>query len=61
MVNTAIIWCCTFEAVNPLDLILYGVYLLAVIVIVAVFGPKNLVRQKPEGVVEQEKVHAMSD
>ena len=48
MTNIAVIWCCTYEAVNPLDLILYGVYLLAVILIVIIFGPKNLVRQRPE-------------
>jgi len=50
MVNTAVIWCCTYEAFNPLDLILYGIYLLAVILIVIIFGPKDLVRQKPEPV-----------
>jgi uncharacterized protein len=53
MVNTAVIWCCTYEAVNPLDLILYGVYLLAIIIIMVFFGPKDLVRrrcgERPEG------------
>ncbi|NTU56402.1 MAG: CPBP family intramembrane metalloprotease [Anaerolineales bacterium] len=39
----------------------YGIFLLVVILIVVIFGPKNLVRQKREDVVEQEKVHAMSD
>ena len=37
-----------------------GVMLVAAILIVAVFGPKNLVRQKPEK-VEQKQVHAVSD
>ena len=39
----------------------YGIMLLAVILIVIIFGPKNLVKQKREDVVEHEKVHAMSD
>ena len=39
----------------------YGIMLLAVILIVVIFGPKNLVRQKPEDVVEQKQVHAVSD
>jgi hypothetical protein len=33
----------------------------SVIIIVIIFGPKNLVRQKHEDIVEKEKVHAMSD
>jgi membrane protease YdiL (CAAX protease family) len=39
----------------------YGIFLLVDILIVIIFGPKNLVRQKREDVVEHEKVHAMSD
>jgi membrane protease YdiL (CAAX protease family) len=39
----------------------YGILLLAVIVIVIIFGPKDLVRQKREDVVEQKQVHAVSD
>ena len=39
----------------------YGLLLVVVILIVIIFGPKNLVRRKREGVVELEKVHAMSD
>lgn len=39
----------------------YGILLLAVILVVIIFGPKNLVRQKPEDVVEQARVHAVSD
>lgn len=38
----------------------YGILLLVDILIVIIFGPKNLVRQKREDVVEKEKVHAMS-
>ena len=40
-----------------LDVIL----LLVAIPIVVIFGPKNLVRQRHEDVVEHEKVHAVSD
>jgi membrane protease YdiL (CAAX protease family) len=39
----------------------YGICLLVVILVVIIFGPKNLVRQKREDVVEHEKVHAVSD
>lgn len=39
----------------------YGIFLLAVILIVIIYGPKNLVIQKREDVVEKEKVHAVSD
>ena len=39
----------------------YGLLLVVVILIVIIFGPKNLVRQKREDVVEQERVHAVSD
>jgi membrane protease YdiL (CAAX protease family) len=39
----------------------FGVLLAMAILIVAIFGPKNLVRQKPEKAVEQDKVQAMSD
>jgi len=38
-----------------------GIFLLVVILIVIIFGAKDLVRQKREDVVEREKVHAMSD
>lgn len=38
-----------------------GVMLIAAILIVVIFDPKNLVRQKREDVVEKEKVHAVSD
>jgi hypothetical protein len=38
-----LIWCCGSSAWP-----LYGVELAAVILIVIIFGPKNLVRQKPE-------------
>ncbi len=38
----------------------YGILLIAIIVIVIIFGPKNLVRQKRDNIVEREKVHAMS-
>ena len=41
--------------------LLLGIYLVVAIIIVAVFGPKNLVRQKREDIVEHEKVHAMTD
>lgn len=37
-----------------------GILLLAVIVIVVIFGAKDLVRQKREDVVEQKQVHAVS-
>ena len=39
----------------------YGILLVVVIIIVIIYGPKDLVRQKREVVVEKEKVHAMSD
>ena len=39
----------------------FGVLLAMAILILAIFGPKNLVRQKPEKAVEQDKVRAMSD
>ena len=52
----------SFGGFINLDLWTYiGVLLVAAILIVAVFGPKDLVRQKPEDVVEQEKVRAVSD
>lgn len=38
-----------------------GILMLVAILIVIIFGPKNLVRQKREDVVEQERVHAVSD
>ena len=38
-----------------------GVMLVAAILIVVFFGPKNLVRQKREDAVEQKQVHAVSD
>ena len=39
----------------------YGIFLLVVILVVLIFGAKDLVRQKREDVGEQERVHAMSD
>ena len=36
-------------------------FLIMVIPVALIFGPKNLVRQKREDVVEQKRVHAMSD
>lgn len=39
----------------------YGIFLLVVIIIVIIFGPKDLVRQKREDVVERKEVHAVSD
>ena len=49
--------------VIPDSYLLYQNWALLIIVIpiVLIFGVKNLVRQKCEEVVEQEKVHAMSD
>jgi membrane protease YdiL (CAAX protease family) len=38
----------------------YGILLLAVILIVVIFGPKNLVRQKPAEAIGQARVHPMS-
>jgi len=35
--------------------------LMVAIIIVAIFGPKNLVRQKPEEATAQEKVRVMGD
>ena len=52
----------TSYGVGNLDIWTYcGVMLVAAILIVVIFGPKNLVRQKRENIVEQEKVHAVSD
>ena len=39
----------------------YGILLLVVILIVVIFGPKNLVRQKPAEAVAQASAQAMSD
>ena len=39
----------------------YAVLLFAVILIAVLFGPKNLVRQKPEKVTGQERVRALTD
>jgi membrane protease YdiL (CAAX protease family) len=58
VVTNGIAGCCGVTWAMEL---LLGIYLLAAIIIVAIFGPKDLVRQKREDVVEQEKVHAMSD
>jgi membrane protease YdiL (CAAX protease family) len=52
----------TSFGVGNLDIWTYcGVMLVAAILIVAIFGPKNLVRQKREKAVEQDKVQAMND
>jgi len=58
IVTNGIVGCC---GVNWAMKLLIGIYLVAAIIIVAIFGPKSLVRQKREDVVEQEKVPAMSD
>lgn len=58
VVTNGITGCCGVPWAMEL---LLGIYLVAAIIIVAVFDPKNLVRQKREDVVEQDKVHAMSD
>ena len=51
------------EVVAPAIMFLFAVCfaVIAAILIVAVSGPKNLVRQKREDIVEKEKVHAVSD
>ena len=41
-----IVWCCGSSPWH-----FYGVYLLAGILIVIIFGPKNFVRQRPEGTI----------
>jgi len=56
--TNGIVGCCGVTWAMKL---LLGIYIVAAILIVIIFGPKNLVRQKREDVVEQEKVHAMSD
>lgn len=58
IVTNGIAGCCGVPWAMKL---LLGIYLVAAIIIVAGFGPKNLVRQKREDVVEQVKIHAMSD
>ena len=58
VVTNGIVGCC---GVNWAMKLLLGIYLIAAIIIVAVFGSKNLVRQKREDVVERERVHAVSD
>ena len=55
--NVSIFW--TEFVLNTL-LPYFGVLLVMVILIVTVFGTKNLVRQKREDVVEQKQVHAVS-
>jgi membrane protease YdiL (CAAX protease family) len=55
--TNGIVGCCGVTWAMEL---LLGIYLIAAILIVAVFGPKNLVRQKSEK-VEQKQVHAVSD
>jgi len=59
MVNTAVVWCCPDYATTAWYL--YGSHALAAILIVVIFGPKNLVRQKPAEAIAQARVHAMSD
>lgn len=56
--NVGIFW--TEFVLNTL-LPYFGVLLVMVIGIVVIFGPKNLVIQKREDVVEQKQVHAVSD
>jgi hypothetical protein len=52
----------TSYAVGNFDIWTYiGVMLVAAILIVAVFGPKNLVRQKPAETIEQANAQATSD
>jgi membrane protease YdiL (CAAX protease family) len=58
IVTNGIVGCCGVTWAMEL---LLGIYLVAAIIIVAVFGPKNLVRQKREDIAEKEKVHAVSD
>lgn len=58
IVTNGIAGCCGVTWAMEL---LLGIYLVAAIIILAVFGPKNLVRQKREDVVEQVKIHAMTD
>lgn len=57
VVTNGIVGCCGVTWAMEL---LLGIYLVAAIIIVAIFGPKDLVRQKREEVVEQKKAHAMS-
>jgi len=45
MFNTRIFWCCGSSIWHS-----YGVFLFAIILIVIIFGPKNLVRYQPEEV-----------
>ena len=56
--TNGIVGCCGVSWAMEL---LLAIYLVAAIIIVAIFGPKNLVREKREDVVEQEQVHAVSD
>ena len=58
IVTNGIVGCC--GVIWAMKLLL-GIYLIAAIIIVAIFGPKNLVMQKHEDIVDREKVHAMSD
>ena len=58
VVTNGIVGCCGVSWAMEL---LLGIYLVAAIIIVAIFGPKNLVRQKPEEATAQEKVRVMGD
>jgi len=58
VVTNGIVGCCGVSWTMEL---LLGIYLVAAIIIVAIFGPKNLVRQKPEEATAQEKVRVMGD
>ena len=51
MANTQIFWCCGSSIWS-----LYGVYLLAAVLIVIVFNPKNLVKGRSEVGAEQETI-----
>jgi uncharacterized protein len=58
VVTNGIVGCCGVSWAMEL---LLGIYLVATIIIVAIFGPKNLVRQKPEEATAHEKVRVMGD
>lgn len=59
MVNTGIVWCCSDYGTTPWYL--YGSHALAAILIVVIFGSKNLVRQKHAAAVGQARVPVISD
>jgi len=46
MINTAVVWCCPDPGLRLIWL--YGSYFLAAVLIVVIFGPKNMVRQQTE-------------